>query len=190
MCQTEGLNLHLNFYIWPLLGSIGGDAAEYELLSKYDVTKLPLAYRTNTHIQTCDDLINKSSAVLLAVYDLMLPECTGTWIGAMFIRNTEKERLNPDRGWRARTATTKLRFISDTGAEDERARCNIRTNVDPELLQACRLYANMQNREMEREERHKHGGGFTYHTRAERRELSAALHEQETEEKQPPRHPQ
>lgn len=36
----------------------------------------------------------------------------------------------------------------------------------------------------------KQRGEFTYHTRAERRELSAALHERETEEKQPPRHPQ
>lgn len=44
--------------------------------------------------------------------------------------------------------------------------------------------------EMEEEERHKQRGEFTYHTRAERRELSAALHERETEEKQPPRHPQ
>lgn len=43
---------------------------------------------------------------------------------------------------------------------------------------------------MEEEGRREQRGVFTYHTWAQRRELSAALHERETEEKQLSRHPQ
>lgn len=73
------------------------------------------------------------------------------------------------------------------------------TDVDADLPEACQNDSQTlsqhaktrgSNREMEEEGQDEQRGEFTYHTRAERRELSAALHERETEEKQPPRHPQ
>lgn len=148
--------------------------------------------RINTYVWTCDDLINKSSAVLLAMHFLnMLPDAhesghihTQHWKGTIKARR----RLTCEDG-KKQNSDLSLTLERLTSMYD--AMC---TDVDPELPRACRLCANMQNRggnrETGREECHKHRGEFTYHTRAERRELSAALHEQETEEKQPPRHPQ
>ncbi|CAB1421226.1 unnamed protein product [Pleuronectes platessa] len=62
------------------------------------------------------------------------------------------------------------------------------TSLDFELT--CKTEAATERRRRRRKRHEKRRGGFTYHTRAEGRELSAALHERETEEKQPPRHPQ
>lgn len=154
-------------------------------------------YLKQMPLKTCDAFINKSARVSTVWACSVMPSHV---CQAMFIRNIKSGWLNLAYRQGEHNSMSSA-YLSMTVNRLRPFSKQKRTNVDSQLPASQparrttgRLGANMQsrgsNREMEGEERHKHRGGFTYHTRAERRELSAALHEQETEEKQNPRHPQ